>query len=86
MKSFWQPTLFEQAKRCSACGEMKDRREFSKNRRLRDGLQCYCISCNRAYNRKWKGDINNRVPYQLRQSIREVKQQEEALQAWLTTT
>ena len=36
-------------KRCPGCGEVKDFAEFSRAKRAKDGLQCWCKSCNRRY-------------------------------------
>ena len=45
-------------KLCSRCGEKKQDTEFWKNKRLKRGLQCYCIACCKKYdaNRHKKKD------------------------------
>jgi hypothetical protein len=35
-------------KKCSKCGELKDRREFSKDKRYKDGLYPSCRACKNA--------------------------------------
>lgn len=49
-------------KRCSACGETKDRAEFSKDRRQTDGLRCQCKTCSRKY----YNDARDRRKYQVK--------------------
>lgn len=39
-------------KRCSKCGEIKPESEFAKGRHNKDGLQCWCRSCNTENKRK----------------------------------
>ena len=38
-----------ETKKCSKCGEVKARTEFSKRTRSKDGLNSYCKSCHCAY-------------------------------------
>jgi len=38
-----------ETKKCTQCGEVKARTEFSKRARSKDGLNYYCKSCNCAY-------------------------------------
>ena len=41
-------------KRCSGCGELKNRSEYSKDRTKKDGLYHLCKVCRSAYRRKNK--------------------------------
>jgi len=41
-------------KRCSGCGELKNRSEYSKDRTKKDGLYHLCKVCRSAYRRKSK--------------------------------
>jgi len=43
-------------KRCSKCGEWKNKSEFNKNKRYSDGYQSYCKDCMSAYSKKWSED------------------------------
>ncbi len=36
-------------KRCTKCKKLKDESEFSKDRRLKDGLRCWCKKCECEY-------------------------------------
>ena len=36
-------------KRCTKCGKLKDKGEFGKDKRLKDGLSYWCIKCEREY-------------------------------------
>ena len=38
-------------KKCSGCGEIKPKEEFCKSSASKDGLQYYCKSCNKEYDR-----------------------------------
>lgn len=40
---------FYHEKRCSKCKKLKDRSEFYKNSRSKDGLKSYCKSCTRNF-------------------------------------
>ncbi len=42
-------------KKCSGCGELKARSEFSKDRTKKDGLYHLCKVCRSAYRRKSQG-------------------------------
>jgi len=42
-------------KRCSGCGELKERSEYSKDQTKKDGLYHLCKECRSAYRRKNKG-------------------------------
>ncbi len=44
----------ESMKRCSSCGELKARSEFSKDRTKKDGLYHLCKVCRSAYRREAK--------------------------------
>ena len=46
-------------KRCSDCGELKARSEFSKDRTKKDGLYHLCKVCRSAYRRKNKGALKD---------------------------
>lgn len=48
-------------KDCSRCGESKDRAEFWRSKRSKDGLQSYCRECSMAYERE-KYTAGNRKP------------------------
>lgn len=49
------PTLDEQSvKLCNACGKTLPLGAYSKNRRMKDGLQTQCKSCMRALQDKWR--------------------------------
>lgn len=41
-------------KKCGGCGEVKHRTEFSKNKRMKDGLQTQCKACNKKKNKKFR--------------------------------
>lgn len=43
---------------CSKCGIEKDVSEFSKFAKNKDGLQCSCKACKKAYNDKHRADIS----------------------------
>ena len=45
-------------KRCSKCGEIKERTAFYKDKRTKDGLQAYCRSCKlQAQRERGKGGV-----------------------------
>lgn len=48
-------------KRCSKCGEWKDRSEFYKKKSKKDGLQNWCKACQRVSYANW--EKNNRDRY-----------------------
>lgn len=43
-------------KACPKCGDTKPLTEFCKNPRRRDGLRCYCRSCDAARIAKWRAN------------------------------
>lgn len=53
----------EQTKFCKKCGKEKLISEFTKNKRMPDGIWCYCLECNRkmtkAYTEKNKEYSHN---------------------------
>lgn len=38
-------------------GTEKLKSQFSRSTRTRDGLQTWCVECNRHYRTKWKGKV-----------------------------
>lgn len=40
-------------KKCTKCGQVKDLKEFYKDKQNRDGLKSYCKECKRDYYIKW---------------------------------
>lgn len=40
-------------KKCGKCGLEKDNSEFRPNLRKKDGLQAYCIPCDKAFQAEW---------------------------------
>ena len=58
-----------QIKKCKRCEEFKLNDQFYKNRKAKDGLQSYCIDCNRKYLRAYMNDTvysdKNSEKYQL---------------------
>lgn len=59
-------------KRCSKCGETKPTEGFAKDKKRKDGLQCFCKSCMRLYrsmnverarevNKAWRADNAERL-------------------------
>ena len=54
-------------KECSKCKETKPRSEFHKQKRTRDGLQCYCKECKNLVHRAWiKQNPDKRKLYDLK--------------------
>jgi len=53
-------------KTCPRCEITKDEREFSKNRKRIDGLQCYCKKCNRLHQIK---SIENKPGRELKRKL-----------------
>ena len=49
-------------KRCSKCKEYKSRASFYKNKKAKDGLQGYCIDCNRINMKKYQREKIYAVP------------------------
>jgi len=45
-------------KKCPDCGEIKDLTEYYKDKRTKNGYQCYCKKCQSENFAKWR--INNR--------------------------
>jgi Recombination endonuclease VII len=58
-------------KRCSICGELKERSEFHKSSDRKDGLSGYCKPCKIEKNQKWREEnpgkwqdnLNSRIWY-----------------------
>ena len=46
-------------KKCGGCGEIKHKAEFSKNKRMKDGLQTQCKVCNSKTNKKFRENNPN---------------------------
>ena len=42
----------EEFKRCTKCGEVKEREEFNKEKRKKDGLNIHCKECSKKYYNK----------------------------------
>jgi len=42
-----------ETKKCNKCGETKEVSAFSKDKRVKSGLQRHCKVCNKASNAKW---------------------------------
>lgn len=65
-------------KRCTRCGEEKERSAFSKDRSRKDGLQPYCKACNKAYHDAHVDTIKARKKqyYQQRSDVIKVKVRE----------
>lgn len=40
-------------KRCTKCGEIKDKSQFYKNPRRKDGLNSWCSGCQSQYSKDW---------------------------------
>jgi hypothetical protein len=51
-------------KRCSRCGEWKERWEFYRRRASRDGLSGWCKACKRAYDAKWYSERGGRTRFE----------------------
>lgn len=51
-KNFMPRQRTKYFKTCSKCGEVKNIRDFVKDRRYKDGLTNVCRACRNAYNRK----------------------------------
>lgn len=49
-------------KRCSKCKEIKDVKEFTKDRANKDGLDDHCKECCKEHNRKWRIKYNENNP------------------------
>jgi hypothetical protein len=43
-------------KRCTRCNIEKDEKEFYKNKRKKDGLDCWCKECSYITQKKWAKD------------------------------
>ena len=41
-------------KTCTRCQETKEKAEFRRNRRCRDGLSSWCSTCHNAATRSWR--------------------------------
>jgi hypothetical protein len=41
-------------KRCTRCGKLKDKSEFGKQAKLKDGLRYWCKQCVRDYNHEYR--------------------------------
>jgi hypothetical protein len=53
-------------KHCPKCGQVKAAAEFSKNRRRKDGLNCYCKACSSAYHAHYAGTEAGKAKIQAR--------------------
>jgi len=55
-------------KRCAKCEKWKDESKFSKNRKNKDGLWCWCKKCEREYKRRYyrrnRGPVKKRFVYE----------------------
>ncbi len=55
-------------KQCTKCKQRKDKSEFSKNRKNKDGLRYWCKKCEREYKRKYyrrnRGPVKKRFVYE----------------------
>lgn len=40
-------------KQCSRCGKYKNKSEFSKNSKMKSGLESFCKQCHSNYNSEW---------------------------------
>lgn len=58
-----------QIKRCLQCKQIKAQSEFSKDKRSKDGLQCYCKQCHNQYIKLYR----QRYEAQCRQYQRQYK-------------
>lgn len=56
-------------KRCAKCEQTKPRAEFSKNKRLADGLWCYCKQCDRKRMAERRAADPERVREIMRRSV-----------------
>jgi len=44
------------SKRCTHCGETKDREDFPASKVVSDGLSSWCRECHRAATRAWRAE------------------------------
>src|SRR5947209_2842786 len=49
-----QETNLPPTKKCSCCGKIKPRADFTKNKNKRDGLGRYCKLCHRAKDKAYR--------------------------------
>jgi len=59
-------------KKCTKCGELKDKSEFSKNKNTKDGLMRWCRVCNYAQTYAWQKNNKERYNANARRREKEV--------------
>ena len=52
---------YDLIKNCSKCGIISLKSNFYKNKNRKDGLQAYCISCQKEYGKKYYLDNHNQI-------------------------
>lgn len=57
----------ENTKICSKCGRELPLECFGKHKRMKDGLQAWCKSCNKQYNKQWYADNTEAIKQQHKQ-------------------
>ena len=63
------------SKTCTKCKETKPRGEFSKSRKVKDGLQSQCKACRRQYNKQYYQENREQVLERQKQYYQENREQ-----------